>query len=380
MPNLPTYLSSLLLIGAMTSNPLSPEKPKMTDTIQSNLTVTAEKVATWKGKDVYEYVLDNGWMQVHLTNFGGIISRIHVPDKTGKAGNVVLALENIPDYFTGNGPYLGAAVGRFANRIGGAAFKLDGQTFHVTKNIGEHHLHGGNEGFGEKVWDAETYEANDAVGVKMRYLSVDGEEGYPGNLETWMHIELTTDHKLRVVFESTTDKKTVINLTNHSYFNLSGITGDVRDHELQIFADAYTPTGAGQVPTGEVAKVAGTPFDFTAPKNLGEQMDALGEGFDQNFTTKKANSPDLKKIAWVKHPASGRVMEVYSTQPGVQLYTSNHMRDFAGADGKTYQPHWAFCLEPGTWPDSPNKSHFPSSVLAPGEKYRHEIVYGFSTD
>ncbi len=343
----------------------------------TSLTIKAEKVDSWQGKDVFHYVLDNGIMQVEMTNFGGIISRIIVPDKNGKLENVVLALEEIPDYFTKNGPYLGAAVGRYANRIGGAAFTLEGETYQVTKNNGENTLHGGREGFGVKVWEPKVYKKEDAVGVKMTYLSVDGEEGFPGNLETILYMELTSDNELKLRFEATTDKKTVVNLTNHSYFNLNGITGDVRDHELRIFADAITPTGSGQIPTGELMSVEGTAFDFQTSKNLGTQLDALGEGFDHNYVTKRENSTELKKIAIVKHPASGRVMSVFSTAPGVQLYTANHVRNFAGADGKTYQPHWALCLEPEGWPDSPNKPDFPSTSLAPGEKYVHEIVYEF---
>ncbi|MDR7131698.1 aldose 1-epimerase [Algoriphagus sp. 4150] len=347
---------------------------------KADLTVKAEKVATWEGEDVFQYVLDNGVMQVELTNYGGIIARIITPDKDGKHDNVVLALEEIPDYFTKNGPYLGAAVGRYANRIGTGSFELDGESFHLTKNNGENTLHGGSKGFGVKVWTPEVYKSDNAVGVKMTYLSVDGEEGFPGNLMTTLWMELTSDNKLKLRFESTTDKKTVVNLTNHSYFNLSGIKEDVRSHELQIFAEAITPTGPGQIPTGELLEVSGTPFDFTTPKKLGAQMDALGEGFDHNYVTKRENSTELKKIAVVKHPKSGRTMAVYSTAPGVQLYTANHVRDFAGADGKIYQPHWALCLEPEAWPDSPNKLNFPSASLAPGEQYVHEIVYEFGIE
>ncbi|MEP0711053.1 aldose epimerase family protein [Algoriphagus sp.] len=352
----------------------------MTVIQESTLGIRVENVGTWNGKNVYKYSLDNGNMQVELTNYGGIISRIIAPDREGKLENVVLALETIPDYFTKNGPYLGAAVGRYANRIGKASFTIDDKTYNITKNNGENTLHGGAKGFGVKVWDAETYYEEGGLGVKMTYKSVDGEEGFPGNLMTTHWIVLTNDNELKLRFESTTDKKTVVNLTNHSYFNLNGITGDVRDHELQIFANAITPTGPEQIPTGELKEVAGTPFDFQTPKNLGAQLDALGEGFDHNYVTKRTNSDELKKIAVVKHPDSGRVMEVFSTAPGVQLYTANHVRNFAGADGKIYQPHWALCLEPEAWPDSPNKPNFPSTTLAPGEKYLHEIVYKFTVE
>lgn len=370
----------LVLIAFLISGSACLFQTKMTVIQEESLSIKGEKVATWEGKDVFKYILDNGKMQVELTNYGGIISRIITPDKEGKKENIVLALETVPDYFTKNGPYLGAAVGRYANRIGTASFTLDGATFHITKNNGENTLHGGAKGFGVKVWDTETYKKAGAVGVKMTYLSVDGEEGFPGNLTTTLWMELTSNDELKLRFESTTDKKTVVNLTNHSYFNLSGITGDIRDHELQIFADAITPGGPGQIPTGELKNVAGTPFDFQTPKNLGAQLDALGEGFDHNYVTKRTNSGELKKIAIVKHPESGRVMEVFSTAPGVQLYTANGFNNFAGADGKIYEKHWALCLEPEGWPDSPNKPSFPSTSLAPGEKYVHGIVYKFETE
>ena len=346
-----------------------------------NLEMKAEKVGEWEGKDVFKYSLDNGFMQVEMTNFGGIISRIIVPDKNGNAENVVLALDSIPQYFTGNGPYLGAAVGRYANRISNASFELDGVKYEVTKNIGENHLHGGKKGFGVKVWDqAETYDADGAIGVKMHYLSEDGEEGYPGNLDTWLYMELTPENEIKIRFESTTDKKTIVNLTNHSYFNLGGMDRDVKDHLVQINADAYTAMNEQLITTGEVVPVEGTPFDFRTPKVLGEQMEAIGGGFDHNFTTKKENSSELQEIAMVKHPESGRFLQVYSTAPGVQFYNANGMRNFKGAEGKVYQPFWAFCLEPQAWPDSPNKPNFPTAALAPGEKYVHEIVFKFGVE
>ncbi len=357
------------------------EQVEMEEIQEVNFEFKAEKVGQWEDKDVFKYSLDNGYMQVEMTNFGGIISRIIVPDKNGNLENVVLALDSIPQYFTGNGPYLGAAVGRYANRIANASFMLDGQKIEVTKNIGENHLHGGRKGFGVKVWDqAEPYDTDSAIGVKMHYLSVDGEEGYPGNLDTWLYMELTSDNEIKVRFESTTDKHTIVNLTNHSYFNLGGIERDVKDHEVQIFADAYTAVDEQSIPTGELTEVEGTPFDFRTPKLLATQMDLKGGGFDHNYVTKRENSPELIEIARVKHPESGRVMEVYSTAPGVQFYTSNGMRDFKGANGKVYQPFWAFCLEPQAWPDSPNHANFPSAELKPGETYMHEIVYRFEVE
>lgn len=357
------------------------EQEETKETKEMNFDLKMEKVGSWEDKDVFKYTLDNGFMQVEMTNYGGIISRIMVPDKNGNVENVVLALDSIPQYFTGNGPYLGAAVGRYANRIGSASFMLDGEKIEVTKNLGENHLHGGKKGFGVKVWDqAEPIKSDSSIGVKMHYLSVDGEEGYPGNLETWLYMELTSENELKVRFESNTDKKTVVNLTNHSYFNLGGIKRDVKDHEVQIFSDSITELSDQLIPTGNLLAVEGTQFDFKDPKLLGQQMELNGGGFDHNYVTKNENSPELVKIAKVKHPESGRIMEVYSTAPGVQFFNANGLRDFKGADGKVYQPFWAFCLEPQAWPDSPNKSNFPSAALAPGEKYVHEIVYQFEIE
>ena len=357
------------------------EKKVMEETREINFEFKAEKVGNWEGKDVFKYSLGNGFMEVEMTNFGGIISKILVPDKNGILENVVLSLDSIPQYFTGNGPYLGAAVGRYANRISKGSFTLDGEKVEVTKNIGENHLHGGRKGFGVKVWDqAEPYDSENGIGVKMHYMSADGEEGFPGKLETWLYMELTSENEIKIRFESITDKKTVVNLTNHSYFNLGGIKRDVKDHEVQIMADAYTEVDNQSIPTGEIIEVEGTPFDFRTPKNLGEQMEAKGGGFDHNYVTKRENSSELKEIAKVKHPESGRIMEVFSTAPGVQFYTSNGMRNFKGAEGKVYQPFWAFCLEPQAWPDSPNHANFPSAALAPGEKYVHEIVFKFEVE
>lgn len=344
----------------------------------NQLKVIFEKVGEKDGKEVFKYHLSNGTIQVELTNYGGIISRIIVPDKNGKLENVVLSLENIPDYFTDDHPYLGAVIGRYANRIANASFELGGNHFEVTANTPPNHIHGGAQGFSKQVWESETFTTANSVGVKMSYLSVDGEEGYPGNLQTDLSMELTSDNELKVKFESTTDRKTIVNLTSHSYFNLNGMSSDIRDHELQIFANAYTPTNEALITTGEIKEVVDTPFDFSAPRTIGEQMDKLGRGFDENFVTKKELSPSLIIIARAKDPKSGRVMEVYSTAPGVQLYTANYIKDFKGAEGKIYQPYWAFCLEPQAWPDSPNKPNFPSASISPEEKYVHEIVYKFS--
>ena len=241
-------------------------------------------------------------------------------------------------------------------------------------------LDGGVEGFNKKVWTPETYSNDSTVGVKMTYLSVDGEEGYPGNLETTLWMELTADNTLRIRFESTTDKKTILNLTNHTYFNLGGVKRDAQDHEFQFWADAYTPVDEELIPTGEVKDVTGTPFDFRTPKILGDQIAANGAGFDHNMVMKREKSADMKHFVRVRHAESGRVMDMYSDNMGVQFYTGNFISNFAGADGKTYDKHWGFCLESQNWPDAINHDNFPSPILNPGEKYTHNIEYRFSVE
>ena len=345
-----------------------------------NLMLKTEKVADHNGKPVYRYVLDNGTMQVELSNYGGLIHKIITPDKDGNLENITLTFDTVEEYLSKPNPFFGATAGRVANRISDAKFTLDGTTYELAKTNGDNHLHGGVEGFNKKVWDAEPYTNDSILGVKMGYLSVDGEEGYPGNLQTTLWMELTTDNTLRIRFESTTDKKTILNLTNHTYFNLGGVKRDVLDHQFQFWADSYTPVDGELIPTGEVKDVTGTPFDFRTPKTLGDQIAANGGGFDHNMVMKREKSPELKHFVQVKHPESGRVMDMYSDNMGVQFYTGNFLQNFAGADGKTYDKHWGFCLESQIWPDAINQENFPSPILNPGEKYSHTIEYKFSVE
>lgn len=339
-----------------------------------------EKVAQIGENEVFKYSLDNGFMQVEMTNYGGLISKIVVPDKDGNMENIALALDSIPDYFNRNTSFFGATAGRVANRISNARFELDGVTYKLAETNGKNHLHGGLEGFNKKVWTGEPYSNDSVMGVKMTYLSADGEEGYPGNLLSTLWMELTQDNLIQIKFESITDKKTIVNLTNHTYFNLGGIKRDVLDHEVQFWADAYTPVDDELIPTGEVKDVTGTAFDFRTPKILGDQITRNRGGFDHNMVTKKEKSPDFIRVARVRHLATGRTLEMMSDAPGVQFYTGNYLKDFVGAAGQTYQQYWGFCLESQVWPDGINKPNFPSPILEPGEKYIHQIAYKFSVE
>ncbi|WP_111671377.1 aldose epimerase family protein [Algoriphagus litoralis] len=345
-----------------------------------NLMIKAEQVAEHQGQAVFHYVLDNGSMQVELSNYGGLVFKINAPDKNGDLENITLTLDSVPEFITKPNPFFGATAGRVANRIADGQFTLEGQTYQLAKTNGDNHLHGGVEGFNKKVWTPETYSNDSVVGVKMTYLSVDGEEGYPGNLASTLWMELTTDNVLRIRFEATTDKTTILNLTNHTYFNLGGVKRDVQDHEFQFWADAYTPVDDELIPTGEVKDVTGTPFDFRTPKILGDQIAANAGGFDHNMVMKMEESDEMKHFVRVRHPESGRVMDMYSDNMGVQFYTGNFISNFAGANGKTYDTHWGFCLESQNWPDAINHENFPSPILKPGEKYEHNIEYRFSVE
>ncbi|MFN3999369.1 aldose epimerase family protein [Algoriphagus sp.] len=369
--------AAALLSTAIASNQKTTQEPIKEEI---NLMIKTEQVAEHKGQAVFHYVLDNGTMQVELSNYGGLVFKINAPDKTGKLENITLTFDSVPEFLTKPNPFFGATAGRVANRIGKGQFELDGKSYQLATNNGNNHLHGGNEGFNKKVWTPETYSNDSVVGVKMTYLSVDGEEGYPGNLESTLWMELTTDNTLRIRFEATTDQITILNLTNHTYFNLGGSKRDAQDHEFQFWADAYTPVDDELIPTGEVKDVAGTPFDFRTPKILGDQIAANAGGFDHNMVMKMEKSDEMKHFVRVRHAESGRVMDMYSDNMGVQFYTGNFITNFAGADGKTYDKHWGFCLESQNWPDAINHDNFPSPVLNPGEKYEHNIEYRFSVE
>jgi aldose 1-epimerase len=313
--------------------------------------------------------------------YGAIITEIHTPDRNGKSADIVLGFDNLDQYVKGH-PYFGAIAGRVANRIAKGKFALDGKEYTVAVNNGPNHLHGGLKGFDKKLWQAEPLESADGAALRLTCTSPDGEEGYPGNLKVAVLYTLTEKNELKIEYTATTDKPTPINLTNHSYFNLAG-SGNVLGHELMLNCDHFTPTDATLIPTGEIASVKGTGLDFTAPKALGKdikEFEALAKGYDHNFVI-NGGGRSLRLAARVRDPKSGRIMECYTDQPGVQLYTGNHLDGtLKGVGGVTYGQHSGFCLETQHYPDSINKPGFPSAVLRPGQTYKTTTTYKFSTD
>ncbi|MCC6801266.1 MAG: galactose mutarotase [Anaerolineae bacterium] len=344
---------------------------------------------TADGIGIDRYTLTSaGGMEVQVITYGGIITSLKVPDRNGKLGNVVLGYGALADYESQT-VYLGALIGRYGNRIGGAKFTLDGQTYLLAANNGAAALHGGTIGFDKRVWTAEPIPGDADVGLKLTYLSPDGEEGYPGNLSVTVVYTVTADNALRIDYSAETDKPTVVNLTQHTYFNLDGNgAGTILDHVVSINADRYVPTDAGSIPTGELASVDGTPFDFRAPKAVGRDIRASHPqivsafGFDHNWVLNRAEGdPALRHAALVVSPKTGRRMEVLTTEPGVQFYTGNYLTGaFVGSSGGTYRQSDALCLETQHFPDSPNQPNFPSTRLAPGETYQSTTVYRFTTD
>jgi aldose 1-epimerase len=344
-----------------------------------------------EGKPVERYTLTNAnGMEVAILTYGGIIQSIRVPDRDGTMANVVLGFDNLDDYVA-KSPYFGAIVGRYANRIAKGQFMLDGQTYQLALNNGPNSLHGGEKGFDKQIWTASEGTAADGQSLVLSYTSPDGEEGYPGTLDVTVTYTLTDDNALRVEYHATTDKKTVLNLSNHSYFNLAGEgSGSIFDHELMLNASTFTPVDDTLIPTGEVAPVTGTPFDFTTAKPIGQDIRdgssdqiIIGRGYDHNFVLDRPEGDDtsLVQAARVVEPTTGRVLEVTTTEPGVQFYTGNFLDGtFAGTSGMVYRQGDAFCLETQHFPDSPNQPDFPSTELAPGEEFTSTTVYTFSTE
>jgi aldose 1-epimerase len=338
------------------------------------------------GTAVELFTLTNpGGVKVDITNYGGIITSLWAPDKSGKLADIVLGYNNIDGYLKAT-PYFGAIVGRYANRIGLGRFSLDGTEYTLAVNNGKNALHGGLRGFDKVAWRAEPYNGKDRVGLELSYQSKDGEEGYPGTLDVVVRYTLTAQNELIVDYSATTDKATVLNLTQHSYFNLAGHdAGDILGHVLQINAKQITPVDDGLIPTGELKDVAGTPFDFNTPTAIGARIEAndaqlkLGGGYDHNFVLKKDDGPEPSPAARVVEPTSGRVLEVLTTEPGMQLYTGNFLDGkHVGKGGTPYLKRHGFCLETQHFPDSPNKPQFPSPVLRPGETFQSTTIFRFS--
>lgn len=324
-----------------------------------------------------------------ISNYGGIVTHLLVPDQQGTLEDVVLGYDSLAGYLKET-PYFGAIVGRYGNRIAKGQFVLNGQTYKLAKNNGQNHLHGGLMGFDKVVWKAETSQTNDGSPVlTLTYTSKDMEEGYPGNLSTKVTYTLGQDNSLRIDYEATTDKATVVNLTNHSYFNLTGNTKrNVLDHEVTLNASKMVPVDASLIPTGQLLPVQNTPFDFTKSRKIGDAIDQtsdeqikFGGGYDHCWVLNKPTTNDsLTYVAKVIEPASGRVMEVMTTEPGVQFYTGNFLDgSIVGKKGVAYQKRFGFCLETEHYPDSPNQPQFPSVVLQPGQTYTTTTIYKFST-
>jgi aldose 1-epimerase len=339
--------------------------------------VTKKKFGTLPdGREVMLFTLDNGrGMEVDITNYGGIITSLRIPDKNKEPGDVVLGFETLEEYL-GEHPYFGAIVGRFANRIAGGEFTLEGQKYSLVLNNGPCHLHGGTVGFDKVLWTAATEKTLDTVSLKLGYQSPDMEEGYPGNLLVEVDYTLNESNELIISYRATTDKTTHVNLTNHSYFNLNNCRGDILDHVLMIDADKVTELNADSVATGRILEVAGTCFDFRSAKPIGEDIDATPPGYDINYVVNDFDG-EIKRIATLYHEPSGRVMDVLTTQPGVQLYTANYVENIRGKEGEVYNKHSAVCLETQHFPDAPNQPAFPPTVLRPGETYQQATIYRF---
>jgi aldose 1-epimerase len=350
---------------------------------EGKLSVTPKpfgQTAVGQNVTIYELTNDHG-LRARVMEYGAILVSLEVPNREGKLVDIALGFDDLGPYTRGH-PGFGSSIGRYANRIAGARFTLDGVEYKLTANSGRNHIHGGGDKrFDRVVWQGEPVQGNGWVGARFRHLSKDGEEGFPGNLQASITYVLNNDNELQIRYEATTDKPTIVNLTNHSYFNLAGAgNGDVLGHELTIYADLYTPAGEGLIPTGEILTVKGTPLDFTEPKTIGARIAELTQtrGYDHNYVL--AGSPgSTHPVATVYEPTGGVVMEVRTTEPGVQLYTANGMRGIEGKAGKVYGNHYGFCLETQHFPDSPNKLHFPSTVLRPGQTFQSSTIFKFST-
>jgi len=342
------------------------------------------------GRGVDAVTLSNGQgMSARVIAYGAILQSLSAPDRGGHSGDVVLGFDDLKGYL-GKSPYIGASVGRYANRIANGQFTLDGKVYSLAKNNGPNSLHGGTAGFDKRLWEIVEVKNGPAASVTLAYTSADGEEGYPGTLKVRVTYALTESNELTVTYQATTDKPTIVNLTNHSYFNLGGATAghDVMEQELTIPADTITPVNATLIPDGRFLPVAGTPFDFRASTQIGsrirdgrDQQLVYGQGYDHNFVVTRAPTPDLHRLARLTDRRTGRTMDVLSNQPGVQFYSGNFLDGtLVGKGGKVYRQGDGLCLEPQIFPDTPNQPALGSARLNPGQNYENRIVYRFSTD
>ncbi|MFI8945479.1 aldose epimerase family protein [Streptomyces sp. NPDC053750] len=336
------------------------------------------------GTKVYRWSLENGGTRMKVLSYGGVVQSLEIPDRRGRYENVSLGFDNLDDYVA-RSPHFGALIGRYGNRIAKGRFTLDGKQYQLSVNDGENSLHGGALGFDYRVWDVEPFTEGSDVGLVLHYTSVDGEMGYPGTLKAKVTYTLTRSGDWRIDYEATTDRATVVNLTSHVYWNLAGEgSGTIEDHELSIAASRFTPTDAGLIPTGELAKVSGTPFDFRRAKPIGRDIrDAhpqlvTAKGFDHNWVLDKGITERPEHIATLRDRASGRTLRIATDQPGLQFYSGNFLDGtLTGTGGSLYRQGDALCLETQHFPDSPNQPSFPSTVLRPGETYRTSTVHSF---
>lgn len=336
------------------------------------------------GTKVHRWSLENGGTRMKVLSYGGVVQSLEVPDRRGRHENVSLGFDNLDDYVA-RSPHFGALIGRYGNRIAKGRFTLDGKQYQLSVNDGENSLHGGALGFDYRVWDVEPFTRGSDVGLVLHYTSIDGEMGYPGTLRAKVTYTLTRGGDWHVDYEATTDKATVVNLTSHVYWNLAGEgSGTVEDHELSIAASRYTPTDAGLIPTGELAKVSGTPFDFRRAKPVGRDIrDAhpqlvTAKGFDHNWVLDKGLTARPEHVATLRDGSSGRTLRIATDQPGLQFYSGNFLDGtLTGTDGALYRQGDALCLETQHFPDSPNQPSFPSTVLRPGQTYRTSTVHSF---
>jgi len=333
---------------------------------------------TVDGQEVDLFTMTNkSGMKVKITNYGGIVTELWAPDKLGKAKDIVLGFSDLKGYLAGH-PYFGSLVGRCANRIAKGKFTLDGTEYKLAANNNGNHLHGGLKGFDKVVWSAEKISGPDSISLKLTYLSKDGEEGYPGNLSVTVIYTLNELGELKISYRALSDKPTPVNLTHHSYFNLAGAgSGDVLSHEMTINADRYTAVNDDLIPTGEVLPLESTPLDFRTPRPIGERIDKVAGGYDHNYVLNRTDT-SLCLAARVYEKKSGRLMEIWTTEPGIQFYSGNFLDgSIKGKGGKTYLKRYGFCLEAQHFPDSPNHAEFPSVILRPGQTYSQLTVYKF---
>jgi len=342
-------------------------------------TTVIEFGKTHTGQPVQLYTLDNGkGMIAKITNYGATLTQLMVPDRHGNTANVVLGFDNLEQYL-GDHSYLGVIVGRYANRIAKGIFTLEGKTYHLALNAGPHHLHGGPTGFASRVWKAEGLSTKEGPAVKLEYTSADGEEGFPGKLTLTVLYTLTHGNELKIEYTATTDKTTVVNPTNHAYFNLAGAgSGTVMDHELMITAEQVTAIDAEKIPTGEITSVKGTALDFTKPVTVGSRIASFPEGFDHNYVLGLKPSPEPVLAARVVEPKSGRIMEILTTEPGIQFYSAWHMNGSIKGIGGAYVSGGALCLETQHFPDSPNHPNFPTTTLEAGKTFHSLTIHRFS--